>query len=112
MDQLPVIYRKDKEDSAIVAIFPTIWETGNTMLCYAHVGQHGSASDEYVSRNTVPAKPNEYADLHKELTGIYTTRPSLAPEIYGEPVQLAVKERQSPKMREAWRAMAREYGRL
>ena len=53
MQTLPVIFRKDKDDGAIVAIFPTIWETGNT----------------------VPAMPDKYAALLSELTGIYTIAP-------------------------------------
>jgi len=109
MEKLPVIFRKDKEDSAIVAIFPTIWETGNTMLCYAHVGQHGSASDEYYY-STLPATPDEYGDLLRELTAIYTTRPLAMPDIYGDAVRLVVKKRQSPAMREAWLANRRSYG--
>jgi len=109
MEKLPIIFRKDKEDSAIVAFFPTIWETGNYMLCYAHIGQHGSASDDYY-RSTLPASPDEYAPLLAELTGIYTTRPLAMPETYGEAVQLVVKKRQSPAMREAWLANRRSYG--
>lgn len=110
MEKLPVIFRRDKQDSAIVAIFPTIWETGNTFLCYAHIGQHGSAAYEYYRNDTVPASEEDSAALYKELWGIYEYLPGLRPDLYGEPVQLVVKRRMSPAMRAAWLANRTSYG--
>lgn len=67
----PVIFRKD-EDGDIVAFFPaTLGDEGpGRMDCYAHVGQHSIATKLYYN-STVAAKPSEYADLLKELRGIY-----------------------------------------
>lgn len=102
MNKLPVIFRKES-DGSILAVFPTQAESyaGYHMLCYAHIGQHGTCSLEYY-RETKPAKPDEYAPLLAELTAIYTTRPMERPDIYGEPVKLVVSERRSAAMQSEW----------
>lgn len=105
MEKMPVVFRKESDDS-ILAIFPTQCEgyAGYHMLCYAHIGQHGSCSLEYYQNNTKPAAPNEYAPLLAELTAIYTTRPQASPDIYGEPVTLDVKARRTSAMHRAFMA--------
>lgn len=65
-----VIFRKFKSKcESIIAIFPEIpGSLPSYCMNYQHVGQHGHGSD-YLS-NTVPAAPEEYADLKKELETI------------------------------------------
>lgn len=68
--ETPVIYKKDGS-GGVFAAFPTIagdMDPG-TMTGYAHVGQHSSYHQNYVS-SAKPAKPEEYADLHSELKSI------------------------------------------
>lgn len=56
----------------ITAVFPAIPGTHEyDMTCYAHVGQHSSCSYTWYL-GTWPAKPEEYANLLAELSGIYT----------------------------------------
>lgn len=69
-----VIFRKwpKKEGGGVIALFPGIAATvGNPYHCqsYEHVGQHGAASFDLVNC-TRKAKPEEYADLKKELERI------------------------------------------
>lgn len=110
MDILPVIFRKES-DGTILAVFPTQAESysGWHMLCYGHIGQHGTCSIEYYW-SMRPASPEEYADLLAELTAIYTTRPSARPDIYGQPVILKPVKRISPAMRAQFLAMATNMG--
>ena len=63
-----VIYRKFS-DGEIIALFPQIAANVTGWFCssYMHVGQHGAADTNVVVRQTVLAKPKEYAKLHKEL---------------------------------------------
>lgn len=73
-DKTPVIFRKwpKSEGGGVIALFPTIpadW-AGRYCQSYEHVGQHGGADYHGVVRQTTPAKPDEYADLASELTGI------------------------------------------
>lgn len=79
---LPVIFRAEWNDSEktgnvhVTAVFPTLPGTSApwTATCYAHVGQHGTCSrDWYAGRQhgQRPATPAEYADLLRELRGIY-----------------------------------------
>lgn len=72
---LPVIFRADRSGDfkgQVTAFFPTLpgdpdpW----TCTCYAHVGQHGSASVDYY-RTTRAATEAESADLLAELRRIY-----------------------------------------
>lgn len=55
-----------QEDGGVLAVFPETRHI-NTLTCYAHVGQHGSASVEYVKK----LKPaDDYTELKKELESI------------------------------------------
>jgi hypothetical protein len=73
-----VIFRKWKKSfdsgEGIVALFP--FEDYNReykpSLCmsYAHIGQHGGADYNHCVSNSKLAKPEEYADLKKELEEI------------------------------------------
>ena len=66
-----VIFRKSRHE--VLALFPELPGTmdPNTCLCYAHVGQHGSA-DVFISRRGYRlATPDEYADLKRELEMVY-----------------------------------------
>lgn len=54
----------------VIALFPyEIADKAGNITSYMHVGQHSAASLEIIG-NTVPALPDEYADLQKELEGI------------------------------------------
>ncbi len=92
-ERLDVIFRADrKKDPEVTAIFPSLVGTNeHDMTCYAHVGQHGSCSHQYIYRTRL-ATPDEYADLLRELVGIY------APEYV-----LRVVKRVTPQHREARR---------
>ncbi len=59
-----------KASPEITAVFPSEPADmgGVMMVCYSHVGQHGGCSPQWVA-STRPAKPEEYADLLKELAG-------------------------------------------
>ena len=65
-----VIFRKFKsENKSIIAIFPEFpGSLPSYYMNYQHIGQHGDGND-YLS-NTLPATPEEYADLKKELENI------------------------------------------
>ena len=98
---IEVMFRKYRDKSAeILAVFP--YEAHDLadsfVTCYAHVGQHGGAQMEHVHSATRPAKPDEYAELYRELQGIYER-----PKFPGDPVsKLRIIKRRSPKrIREA-----------
>ena len=63
------------EDDEITSVFPYEVGTNNpdTMMCYAHIGQHGTCSEEWVKEslkeNEIVSK-EEYSDLFKELYSI------------------------------------------
>lgn len=107
MDNLPVIFRKEPGDGSILAVFPTIAESysGYHMLCYAHVGQHGTCSLDYY-RETKPASEEESADLYRELRGIYES------DHYGEPVKLVPAKRRSAAMQSEFLRQARVIGSM
>jgi hypothetical protein len=67
-----VIFRRFKNDSTIIALFPYIkWNSSSTYCSsYMHVGQHGEADYVGLLDNTVLAKPSEYKALKKELESI------------------------------------------
>jgi len=94
VDTLDIIYRLDRHDKTPVAFFPSepADRYGHYLTCYAHVGQHGAAAFDYYW-STLPASPDQYAPLHRELTVIYTTRPESNPAIYGAPVTLRICKR-------------------
>ena len=57
----------------ISALFPyecDSYDDADECKCYDHVGQHGQADYEYVLSLTVPAKPEEYKELHDELVNL------------------------------------------
>jgi hypothetical protein len=66
-----VIFRKFKDNSNIIALFPEL--PGNsdasTCLSYMTVGQHGAA-DESVISVTTPATPSDYYLLRAELESL------------------------------------------
>lgn len=59
----------DKESGDVTAVFDEKWETCNGIYnaCYAHVGQHGPCSREWVVEDCREATHAEYAALLKEL---------------------------------------------
>ncbi len=62
-----VIFRKWEGDHSVIAYFPEEPGTNDPSTCasYMHVGQHGAAGCDIYT--TVPAAPEEYASLKKEL---------------------------------------------
>lgn len=71
---LEVMYRKyTNKIGEVLALFPYMPHdsSGSLVACYAHLGQHGCAEVAHVMASTRPARPDEYADLHRELTQIY-----------------------------------------
>ncbi len=73
-----VIFRKFRDGGDIIALFPEIMEEDHMCSSYMHVGQHAAADYYGLVRGegtqwespTVPAQPNEYAALQKELEQI------------------------------------------
>lgn len=73
-----VKFVKDKDgdfEGDITAVFPQLKYNkklfGNdTYMGYAHIGQHGGVSKEWIKEHTIPAEVSEYSDLKKELEGI------------------------------------------
>ena len=67
-----VLFRKWRgEDHGILALFPCLIETPRgDVLSYEHIGQHGAADLASCIQRTVPAKPEEYAALKRELETI------------------------------------------
>ena len=63
------IFRK-WPDGSIDALFPYEAELMLRVQCYSSIGQHGIADYDWVIEQTVPAKPEEYASLLKELESI------------------------------------------
>ncbi len=52
---------------SVIALFPQIDEGHGLCSSYEHVGQHGTADYNHCIASTRPAKPEEYADLKREL---------------------------------------------
>ncbi len=66
---LPVIFRVYRKE--LCAYFPPEhWDAQGHITCYAHVGQHGAASREWLWKGK-RATPEQYAELLAELRGIY-----------------------------------------
>ncbi|MER9833395.1 hypothetical protein NKJ28_00260 [Mesorhizobium sp. M0145] len=67
----PVLFRIDRSgtNKQVTAVFPAepADYEGRFYSCYAHIGQHGSASREWWQSKTRPATPAEYAELKAEL---------------------------------------------
>lgn len=70
----PVLFRIDRsgDNREICAVFPfePATENPDTMTCYAHFGQHGACSSEWVRDQTKPATPDQYASLKTELESL------------------------------------------
>jgi hypothetical protein len=101
-DETPVIFRIERRKGGVVtAVFPCepAAMDGRTMTCYAHVGQHGGCSHQFVSSGRA-AKPEEYADLKAELES--------APYGY----RLKVYKRVQPAHRKAFDAEVRRLQQL
>jgi len=73
MDKLtPVIFRKVKIGGFkgdLIAVFPETMEgyVHDLVMCYERVGQHGSASWDWVTTQTEKASPDEYKNLLRHL---------------------------------------------
>jgi hypothetical protein len=67
-DLTVVVFRKYR-DGEIIALFPEVDEGRGECSSYMHVGQHGRADYTGVIKSTVPAKPEEFAALRRELEG-------------------------------------------
>lgn len=68
----PVVFRAERsvkdEVTAVMPCEPANYN-GRHMTCYAHVGQHGACGHEWYA-TTRAARPEEYADLLKELESL------------------------------------------
>lgn len=62
-----VVFRKYKDNGAILALFPEVDEGNYKCSCYERIGQHGSADYQHCISITKPAKPDEFESLKKEL---------------------------------------------
>lgn len=67
--KIVVCFRMDKrgDDKQVTAVFPFEDEGRGFLGCYAHLGQHGTCSPAWVTNDTRPATPAEYAPLKREL---------------------------------------------
>lgn len=68
-----VSFRADKSGQfkdSVTAVIEDGDGRGWVKTCYAHVGQHGTCHRDWYRDRTRPAKPEEYADLLKELEAI------------------------------------------
>ena len=62
-----VIFRKFKEGD-VIALFPELLANARGSCdSFMHVGQHGAADYDGLIAMTMPATPEEYASLRKEL---------------------------------------------
>lgn len=67
-----IVFRKNKTgDITAVFLNEAFKHYGNSLVCYAHIGQHGECSMDWLYQDTMPATKEEYQDLFKELTIIY-----------------------------------------
>jgi hypothetical protein len=56
----------------VTAVFLDSPDPNRFFKCYAHIGQHGICSKEWFDEQK-EATPEQYADLLRELSGIYET---------------------------------------
>lgn len=70
MEQVDVIFKKDRRNKDIIAFFPDTMYDGSyhpgNLMSYAHNGQHSEASVDYYNMCR-PATEDEYAPLLHEL---------------------------------------------
>lgn len=65
------VFRKFKKDGDIIALFPQeINYPDGACESYQHIGQHSAADYGHCLTITVPAKPEEYAPLKRDLERI------------------------------------------
>lgn len=64
--KIETVFLRDPNDGEIFAAFPKVMWNERDFATYAHVGQHSPASPEYL-QGCVPATPEEYAELKKEM---------------------------------------------
>ena len=60
----------DNPGIQVVALFPEVEDSPGLIMSYMHIGQHGSANPSLL-KDLEPATEEEYADLLRELEGIY-----------------------------------------
>lgn len=84
-----VFYR---EGSDVFAVFPEEPGTSDpqTMLCYAHIGQHSSCHSGYLAGKRL-AKPEEYKVLLAELQDIYEGAIEVLPKMPPNTVRIRIK---------------------
>ena len=63
-----VVYRYWQKE--VIALLPALHANFGNIVIYARMGQHSEA-DSFITRAGRLATPEEYAPLHRELTGIY-----------------------------------------
>ena len=69
--KIDVMFRKYKDSGDILAVFPhDIADFKYNVTCYERVGQHGAGDYNACLDLTVPALPNEYRALQRELISI------------------------------------------
>lgn len=68
METIEIQFRIFKNE--VIAVFPYIIDGRNTVLSYAHIGQHSGCIWD-INRITKPAKETEYQNLLTELKSIY-----------------------------------------
>lgn len=73
-ESVPVLFRAERSGQFkgdVTAVFPCEKEyRPGDVTCYAHIGQHGACSLQWMLQKTRPAKPSEYAALAAELRQI------------------------------------------
>jgi len=72
-EETVVVFRKFRDKSGqIIALFPEVPSDNDGIYCqsYMHVGQHSGADYYGLVYTTRRAKPEEYADLYRELERI------------------------------------------
>ena len=79
----PVIFKKDKKDGEVVALFPETMFDGSVnrgnIMCYAHNGQSSEASLGYFQECKPCKDEAEYADLLAELEDYFNQDPDEEP---------------------------------
>lgn len=61
------LIHSEDEDNTVFALFPTLKESPNCVLSYAHIGQHSECSLEYANE-CYEANADQYEKLYIELT--------------------------------------------
>jgi len=68
--KVPVIFRYSVRENDLFAVLPTLPAAEGCSVMYSHVGQHSEGTDAYW-RKSRPATRVEFADLYRELCGVY-----------------------------------------